>query len=364
LLVSLLKRNVLIKMTKMLGWRMLLLYFVLLCSLPATFPLDPLTSGLGVGATLFASMVWNSRDTVLCQFRECCREPYYKKNLEGLKESLNDNVFGQHIVLEIVTKTLQAHTKKRTPNKALVLGFYGWTGSGKNYVSKFIAESLYKYGMESNFVHHFFSSIHFPKVSEAESYKSDIQSWIKGNVSLCERSLFIFDEIDKLPPGVIDAIKPFIDFHDRVDDLDFRKSIFIFLSNTGGKDISDLTYSHWKSGRSREELTVFDLEPVLNAAAFNEKGGLQKTELIRRDLIDASIPFLPLEKSHVKLCIRRELEVRAKRALEEPESEPFRDYTDTDIDEMADRINYNTIFSTSGCKKVATLVDRFQEGDW
>ena len=27
------------------NFRMLLLYFVLLCSLPATFPLDPLTSG-------------------------------------------------------------------------------------------------------------------------------------------------------------------------------------------------------------------------------------------------------------------------------------------------------------------------------
>ena len=42
-------------------------------------------------------------------------------------------------------------------------------------------------------------------------------------------------------------------------------------------------------------------------------GGLQKTELIRRDLIDASIPFLPLEKSHVKLCIRSDRRKFSKR---------------------------------------------------
>ena len=50
--------------------------------------------------------------------------------------------------------------------------------------------------------------------------------------------LFIFDEIDKLPEGVIDAVKPFIDHHETVGGVDFRRCIFIFLSNTGGKEAS------------------------------------------------------------------------------------------------------------------------------
>jgi hypothetical protein len=37
-----------------------------------------------------------------------------------------------------------------------------------------------------------------------------LQDWIRGNVSQCAYSLFIIDEIDKLPPGVIDGIKPFL----------------------------------------------------------------------------------------------------------------------------------------------------------
>jgi hypothetical protein len=42
----------------------------------------------------------------------------------------------------------------------------------------------------------------------------DLQDWIRGNVSECPQSLFIFDEIDKMGEGLIDAIKPFIDFHE------------------------------------------------------------------------------------------------------------------------------------------------------
>jgi len=41
--------------------------------------------------------------------------------------------------------------------------------------------------------------------------------------------LFIFDEMDKMPVGVIEAIKPFIDHYAEIDGTDFRKSIFLFL---------------------------------------------------------------------------------------------------------------------------------------
>ena len=42
----------------------------------------------------------------------------------------------------------------------------------------------------------------------------ELQDWIRGNVTECPQSLFIFDEIDKMGEGIIDAIKPFIDFHE------------------------------------------------------------------------------------------------------------------------------------------------------
>jgi hypothetical protein len=46
--------------------------------------------------------------------------------------------------------------------KPLVMSFHGWTGSGKNFVSKFVAESLFHQGLASKFVHLFISTLHFP----------------------------------------------------------------------------------------------------------------------------------------------------------------------------------------------------------
>jgi hypothetical protein len=44
----------------------------------------------------------------------------------------------------------------------------------------------------------------------------------------------MFDEIDKLHPGILDAIKPFLDDQELVGGISYRKAIFIFLSNAGG----------------------------------------------------------------------------------------------------------------------------------
>lgn len=48
-------------------------------------------------------------------------------------------------------------------------------------------------------------------------------------MSECGTSVFIFDEMDKLHPGIIDAIKPFLDYYEQVDGISYRKAVFIFL---------------------------------------------------------------------------------------------------------------------------------------
>jgi hypothetical protein len=40
--------------------------------------------------------------------------------------------------------------------------------------------------------------------------------------------------MDKLHPGIIDAIKPFLDYYEQVDGISYRKAIFIFLRLAGG----------------------------------------------------------------------------------------------------------------------------------
>lgn len=48
-------------------------------------------------------------------------------------------------------------------------------------------------------------------------------------MSACASSVFIFDEMDKLHPGLIDAIKPFLDYYEQVGGVSYRKAVFIFL---------------------------------------------------------------------------------------------------------------------------------------
>ena len=52
----------------------------------------------------------------------------------------------------------------------------------------------------------------------------------------------------KMPEGVMDAIKAFVDYHESIGGVDFRRSIFIFLSNTGGKEITHKTMEAWREG--------------------------------------------------------------------------------------------------------------------
>ena len=106
-----------------------------------------------------------------------------------------------------------------------------------------------------------------------------------------------------------------------------RKNIFIFLSNTGGKEITNAALSTWREGKSREEISfaqvcnlaqiemlhwkfLSQLEPLIAAGAFNEAGGLQFSRVIERSLVDVFVPFLPLERTHVRTCVHNELQRR------------------------------------------------------
>lgn len=89
----------------------------------------------------------------------------------ALQADLDSHLFGQHIASRIILKAVTGFMSNDNPKKPLVLSLHGWTGTGKNFVSQMIAESIYKEGMESNFVHIFTSELHFPHASQFETYK-------------------------------------------------------------------------------------------------------------------------------------------------------------------------------------------------
>nr|CAH7722522.1 unnamed protein product [Callosobruchus chinensis] len=208
----------------------------------------------------------------LCLFTECCNNDYIPGDTNKLGKLLREHVYGQHLV-ENVVHAIAAHwnPQYKAP-KPLVLSFHGWAGSGKNYVSNYIAESLYKYGTKSKFVHLFVGRIHFPIEQNTHIYQQQLYSWLKGNLTKCPKQLFIFDEVDKMPPEILNAIKPMIDYKEEVDGVDYTQSIFIFLSNTGSALVNEHYEELWNKGIIRKELKLSHFEKLIEKGVFNEEG--------------------------------------------------------------------------------------------
>ncbi len=119
------------------------------------------------------------------------------------------------------------------------------------------------------------------------------------------RTIFKFDEVDKMQPQLIDAIKPFLDYNARIDGVSFNKAILIFLryspqirfsrrslplsqksdqihnklcsffiySNAGGNVIVEMALDFWREGKDRKVIRMNskELEFKISENIKNEK---------------------------------------------------------------------------------------------
>ncbi|BFZ24380.1 hypothetical protein BsWGS_27418 [Bradybaena similaris] len=291
---------------------------------------------------------------IRCKFSICCDDWGIIKNFTGLEHDLASKLHGQHLVQKTVLRHLRSHLQSDSPQKALVLSFHGPTGVGKNFVSRIIADNIYKDGVKSPFVHMLSATREFPHEAMVPFYKDQLKAWIEGNMTRCGQSMFIFDEVDKLPAKLLDVIKPYLDYYTHLGGIDYRRAIFLFLSNTGGTDISKMLLERWKAGLSREDLQLSEVEGSMMASAINaeNKQGLWHSQLISSHLITAYIPFLPLEKQHVRKCVADYFLLKNYPVL------PIHGQL---VDEVLKELTFfpptEQVFSSTGCKRVAEKVD-------
>ncbi|CAK8675187.1 torsin-1A-like [Clavelina lepadiformis] len=321
-----------------------------------SFALEPITTTLVLGAsgvalisTLLGEYVGLSNFRCKSGLIECCGSTHIQPNMTGLKYELNNLLFGQHLVNDVAFRAVKSHLDDENPHKPLVMSFHGWTGGGKNYVTRMIVDNIYVKKQKSSFVHIFNAEVDFKHASQVSLYKDQLQSWLHGNVSRCGRSIFIFDEMDHMPEGLIDAIKPYLGT-DPIHHVDFRKSIFIFLSNTGGNAVVKKTIEIWQEGRSRESIKLSEMQAILAKSAYNQKSGLRYSGIVEKNLIDHFIPFLPLERHHVRKCIKVEVD---RLNIKKPIAK-------TVYDEIMDELLWfpadTRLYSQSGCKKISQKV--------
>ncbi|XP_065099857.1 torsin family 1 isoform X1 [Paramisgurnus dabryanus] len=319
-------------------------------SLSVTEGVEPISTSIAVGMASAVTWFLVSYQNMFYSFSECCKSDWISYNKTGLKHDLQTKLFGQHIASQVILKAVTGFMNNKNPKKPLVLSLHGWTGTGKNFVSQLIAENIYHKGMSSSFVHLFTATAHFPHEVHIDTYKTQLQEWIRGNVSICARSVFVFDEMDKMHPGLIDGIKPYLDFYDNLNGVSYRQAIFIFLSNAGGENIVQVALNFWKDGKEREEIQLKDLETALSLAVFNNKNsGFWHTSLIDKNLVDFFVPFLPLEYKHVVQCGLAEMAAKGITRNEKA------------VEQMAHDLNYfpkeERVFSMQGCKVISSRLD-------
>ncbi|KAL1462563.1 hypothetical protein WDU94_014391 [Cyamophila willieti] len=301
---------------------------------------------------------------------EACTDKFIHTNIQDLKNELNRHIHGQELAISYICGAFKNHFHNRNHNtKALTLSLHGLPGTGKTFVADILASAIFPKHREtrnSRFVHKFNSRIDFPDEAKMWQYKMQLRNKIISSVTACERSIFIFDEVDKFPEGLLDVLKPFLDNHAVFNGVPFSDTMFIFLSNAGGKAIMErfleLQKGGWViSGKSRADLKLKDFETITKSFSYNEVGGFRKSDVIGYNVIDHYIPFMPLERQHVLKCIEdeynqvRELWRGNHVSLDEMTKYVMEGITFIPEDEK--------LFASSGCKrvkqKVGTYLARF-----
>jgi hypothetical protein len=219
---------------------------------------------------------------------------------------------------------------------------------------------MYKLGDKSKFVQKISLAHSYYDISKIGEYRASLTQTIVETLKLCPRSLFIIEEVDEdceILQQLASTLKPFLDHSDLVGGVDSRKAVFILISNIGGDALLNAEMKlHGRDNRRwfRGIRQLFDawFQPVLDDKQRQKliveeaRGRNGFSTFVEKNVITEFVPFLPLRKKHVDLCIK---DVIIRRNL------PRHILTQTDLihrelEWLPDDLN--PMFSRSGCKKV------------
>nr|XP_042113864.1 torsin-3A [Peromyscus maniculatus bairdii] len=196
-----------------------------------------------------------------------------------------------------------------------------------------------------------------PRPSEVCSSPRPVQEELRWQMQetrrRCQQSMFIFDEAEKLHPELLELLGPHLEARvPEAQGAEPPRAIFLFLSNLGGSVINEVVLGLLKAGWSREEITMHHLETPLQAEILESAdSSFGSSRLVKENLIDLFVPFLPLEYRHVRLCVRD-----AFLSQDLP-------YTEAALDEIAKMMTYvpeeERLFSSQGCKSISQRINLF-----
>ncbi|XP_046577459.1 torsin-4A-like [Haliotis rubra] len=258
-------------------------------------------------------------------------------DVSDLKRDLRSKVYGQHLATEIIPDLINRYLTEmhqRSSQKPLVISLHGWTGVGKNYVSKIVSD-FFPYTT----VNKLLVPLHFPHSSQDDVYAQQIPEWIETNITRCYINFVIFDEMDKASDGVLQGLNESVNMIVNQNATD-TPVIFLLLSNSKGAEINKHVFQLLSAGRHRDDITIDDFSHV-----FQTEKPLWYTKFVPQRVVDVFVPFLPLERYHTVQCIKKDIVKKGLNVDKKAVSDV--------VQEMSFfKLNSGKEFSHTGCKRV------------
>lgn len=207
----------------------------------------------------------------------------------------------------------------------------GPLGTGKTFAASLLSKSFP--------VEHNIHSLHTPP-ADPTSLSSTIHR-------SCGLSLVILDDVNLEDKVTVTRIEGLLLAIAGAEDTKSNGSLVIVTSTTGSKAVNSLVGASAKVPSSRDKIELEEVEKAL-------EDHLPLINLRKKGLSVMLVPFLPLTRDHVRLCIKQQL-VRAGSSM-----------TNSEVNVLLDTFTFLPqnfpVFSQTGCKQVGSRVDLFLGG--
>lgn len=284
---------------------------------------------------------------------ERCSAWLPEANISGLELALNHSLFGQHIATPIIVSHIKRHLSSvEGRTKPLTLLLYGPTGTGKTYASRIVGQHLFNSGIASRF----WGRVFLPHVSALSDSKTYVKTLFQERIKQCVRKLyFVVEEADKgFEDDYFKDLFPILSGSTLLESGagTANNAVVLLIVNFAAAALQKRVLDFRTSGRSRSSLTLSDvnvLSPNSLLAELRTPGSRLVQRLLADKVVDAVVPFLPLELEHVRQCVVSSMEDRGVQVTNER--------TDTVLKDFRFLPHEQPLFAVSGCKRVDRAVD-------
>lgn len=267
-----------------------------------------------------------------------------------LKQYLEEHLIGQDIAVTELSSFFDNFLNSRGLANPVMISFHGGVGVGKSFTNQLIGN--YYFSDMSSCISTFSVPLHHSW--PLDQIRNELTDWLTVKETSCPFQFHILNDLGSDTPCSVfslieESLSEFLSKsskhkHVIIAETDVAhlriKQIALEYLETSKLEI--LNIDHFADPIKRSWEAIDEFQRQKSGSEYNPKVGCHFTDLFK--LVHVSIPFMPLERHHVKLCVydiaqRRHLQVSLNQ-----------------VEWVADQVVYGPqswpVFSSSGCKSV------------